>query len=104
MSFWQRLGSPWRRLGTTSTKAARASTRSAFALSKSLELKPIWCLFEGQVNDDLLWAGPTHTCLCGNNVFLLLAWFEEHKVAGYFTEAVCSSCWSVVRAPTEADE
>ena len=86
----------------SSALTALVSTPSVSERS-SAEPHPVWELFGGDTTNNLLFAGPTHECVCGNNVFLLLAWFEDKQIAGYFTEAVCSSCRSIVRAPTEAD-
>lgn len=85
----------------TALGIAPVSTRQAAASS----IRPISALFEIQPGGaDYLWAGPTHECVCGNNVFHLLVWFEENEVAGYFTEMVCAFCGSLQRAPTLADE
>lgn len=85
----------------TALVTAPVSTRRAEASS----IRPISALFEIQPGGaDYLWAGPTHECVCGNNVFHLLVWFEDREVAGYFTEMICAFCGSMQRAPTLADE
>lgn len=53
---------------------------------------------------DYMWAGPVHECPCGCDLFHILAKFEDGVVAFYFTDAICSSCGSILRAPTEIDE
>lgn len=54
---------------------------------------------------DYLFLGPTAKCICGCNVFHLLASFDDHgEISQYFTEAKCASCGSLVRAPTPIDE
>lgn len=62
-------------------------------------------LFETLESDapDYRWAGPTHECLCGGDLFAVAARFYEGKVAFYFTDARCLTCGSHLRAPTEAD-
>jgi len=53
---------------------------------------------------DYLFMGPMHACICGCNVFHILASFGEGEIVQYFTEAKCASCGSIVRAPTQIDE
>jgi len=54
---------------------------------------------------DLLWAGPTTMCLCGNEVFHALIWFnEDREIGGYFTEMMCAFCGSILRGATPVDE
>lgn len=53
---------------------------------------------------DYTWAGPLHECPCGCDLFHILAKFEDGQVVFYFTDAICSSCSSTLRAPTEIDE
>lgn len=85
----------------TALEIAPVSTRRA----ETSSIRPISALFEIEPGGaDYLWAGPTHECVCGNNVFHLLVWFEDKEVAGYFTEMICAFCGSIQRAPTLADE
>lgn len=57
-----------------------------------------------EVGSDLLWAGPTSVCPCGNHVFKALVWFgDDREISGYFTEMVCAFCGSVVRGVTPVD-
>lgn len=48
---------------------------------------------------------PTQTCPCGGNQFYITAWFSEdtYEVAGYLTDAMCSTCGALVTACTEID-
>jgi len=66
--------------------------------------KPIYNLFHiKDVGSDLLFLGPTKKCVCGNELFQALIWFDEtdNSIGGYFTEMVCVSCGSLVRGVTE---
>lgn len=54
---------------------------------------------------DLLFLGPTTECVCGNNVFHALIWFnEDREIGGYFTEMACAFCGSLIRGATAADK
>jgi len=66
---------------------------------------PITDLFEVEPNGpDLLFLGPTVRCVCGGDVFHALVWFDDdYRIAGYFTEMLCSHCGALVRGATEAD-
>lgn len=66
---------------------------------------PIHSLFEVDGNGpDLLFMGPTTKCVCENEVFHALVWFDEDRtIGGYFTEMVCAFCGALVRGATEAD-
>jgi len=49
--------------------------------------------------------GPTLFCACGGDGFYILAMFDEDRaVAGYFTDALCASCGTLLKAPTQADD
>ena len=65
--------------------------------------RPISDLFR-HVGPDHRWAGPTHECLCGSSLFLLLASFHENKVGMYFLEMMCANCGALLIAPTEIDQ
>lgn len=100
-SWLSRTSSRLGRSIRTALAIAPASTRQAELSS----IRPISALFEIEPGGaDYLWAGPTHECVCGNNVFHLLVWFEDREVAGYFTEMICAFCGSIQRAPTLADD
>ena len=47
---------------------------------------------------------PTHTCVCGCNVFETLVSFDEGKVAWYTLNGYCYACNNKVTLPTEIDE
>lgn len=70
-------------------------TSSAHSIAELFQVEP--------GGEDLLWAGPTHACLCGNSVFHVLAWFSDYELQGYMTEAVCAFCGSSLRVPTPLD-
>lgn len=91
-------GSFSRRSYTVAAVAATASTGSAATRS-------IRELFTPENHGaDLTWAGPLHECLCGCDLFHIMARFESGQVAQYFTDAVCTACGSWLVAPTEIDE
>lgn len=53
---------------------------------------------------DYMFMGPLSRCICGCNVFHILASFDDDgEIAQYFTEAKCASCGSLLRAPTPVD-
>lgn len=53
---------------------------------------------------DLLFLGPTTECMCGNNVFHALVWFnQDREIAGWFTEMACAFCGSLIRGATPVD-
>lgn len=53
---------------------------------------------------DLLFLGPTTECVCGNNVFHALMWFnDDREIAGWFTEMACAFCGSLIRGATPVD-
>lgn len=57
-----------------------------------------------QITADYRDMGPTLECPCGCDGFYILAIFgEDRSIAGYFTDAICSNCWSILKAPTQAD-
>lgn len=72
-------------------------------MSKKNVTYPITDLLRVEETDDLRFAGPTSECLCGNNLFGILATFEDGVVATYFTDAKCVVCGALVRVPTEID-
>lgn len=102
MTSWlRRTSSELVRSIRTALGIAPASTRQAEISS----IQPISALFSIEPGGaDYLWAGPQHECVCGNNVFHLLVWFQDREVAGYFTEMVCAFCGAIQRAPTLADD
>lgn len=52
---------------------------------------------------DYRWVGPTHECLCGENLFQIVAAFDARQVCFYLTEGLCWSCGAKVTVPTEID-
>ena len=65
--------------------------------------KPITDLFTVDKNGvDLLFMGPTDTCVCGCQVFHALIWFDETRsIGGYFTAMVCVACSALIRGVTQ---
>lgn len=53
---------------------------------------------------DYTWAGPQHTCLCGNDTLAVAARFDDNRISFYFLDARCLSCGSYLTVPTEADD
>ena len=43
-------------------------------------------------------------CICGCEVFVMLAGFSEGEIAFYFLDAECASCGSMVTLPTPKKE
>jgi uncharacterized protein YbjT (DUF2867 family) len=68
--------------------------------------KPWSALFSTLQEDgpDHRWAGPTHMCLCGCDLFALACRFHEGEVAFYFLDARCLACGAYLTAPTEDDD
>lgn len=54
--------------------------------------------------DDYTQFGPVHECLCGGNLFIMLGFFDDGEVSGYFTEGRCAGCGANVTLPTEIDQ
>jgi hypothetical protein len=52
---------------------------------------------------DYRWAGPTESCLCGNDSFACIVRFESQEIAMYFTDVRCLLCGAYLIAPTEVD-
>lgn len=71
---------------------------------RPLHPRPITELLRIEQTGDYRWAGPTSKCLCGNELFGLLATFEDGEIAMYFTDGLCVICGVLVRLPTEGDD
>lgn len=67
---------------------------------------PIEFIFETEPGEDLLFAGPTTTCMCGGQIFHALVWFdrETREVGGRILEMKCAECFALVKGPTPIDE
>lgn len=52
---------------------------------------------------DLRGFGPVHECLCGSNLFQIVAAFDAGEVCFYLTEGICWECGAKVTVPTEID-
>jgi len=101
MGMWDQLRSRRRRrerCTRTAQGIATASTTSgtSSAITDLLILEP--------GGADLLFMGPTMECVCGNNVFHALVWFnDEREIGGWFTEMACAFCGSLIRGATPVD-
>ena len=85
----------------SSMRNAKAAPASTLQVERILSVRDmIGC----HITDDLTNFGPVHQCACGCEVFIVLAWFNDGEVAGYFTDSICSGCHSAVTIPTEADD
>lgn len=42
-------------------------------------------------------------CVCGCDVFVMLAGFSDNELAFYFTDGECAGCGSMVTLPTPVD-
>jgi len=47
---------------------------------------------------------PTHTCICGGEVFYLKATFKDSEISQYLLDMQCANCGSLATAPTPIDE
>lgn len=47
---------------------------------------------------------PTHTCICGSDLWNLKVMFENNEIALYFLDMECALCGSKATAPTPVDE
>ncbi len=52
---------------------------------------------------DLRDMGPLHTCVCGSDLWHVLARFEEGVIVYYYLDMKCSDCGALAKAPTEID-
>ena len=46
---------------------------------------------------------PTHKCVCGNGLFVMIGSFEDSELAFYFLDAECLNCGNLVTLPTPVD-
>jgi hypothetical protein len=46
---------------------------------------------------------PTHTCVCGSQIFYVKAVFEDYEIATYFLDMQCAECGNLATAPTPLD-
>lgn len=65
-----------------------------------------WSDLLGKIPDgpDYKFAGPTHECLCGNDLLVVLATFHDGGISGYVTDGRCVSCGAHLMLPTEVDD
>lgn len=89
----------WQRLINTVKRPATAAMRITF-----VQPVPIHeLLLDLPAGDNMLPLGPTSECLCGSDLFVVVAWFRDKDMAGWFTDARCLACGTVLRAPTPVD-
>ena len=46
---------------------------------------------------------PTHTCVCGSQIFYVKAVFDNYEIATYFLDMQCAECGNLATAPTPVD-
>lgn len=46
---------------------------------------------------------PTHECICGCNVFKIVAWFEDYEMVGHSLTGYCYGCGAKLTVPCEVD-
>lgn len=46
---------------------------------------------------------PTHTCVCGSDIWYVKTVFENYEIATYFLDMLCASCGNLATAPTLVD-
>jgi hypothetical protein len=67
--------------------------------------KPVKVAFnEMPDGPDYTWAGPQHTCLCGNDTLAVAARFSDNEISFYFLDGRCLTCGSYLIVPTEGDD
>lgn len=44
-----------------------------------------------------------HECVCGSNLWRILASFEDYELTVYFTDAECAVCGTRAKVPTPLD-
>ena len=47
---------------------------------------------------------PTHSCICGSNVWYVKSVFEDYEISQYFLDMICSQCGALATAPTLIDK
>ena len=47
---------------------------------------------------------PSHTCICGSQIWNVQVVFEDHEIATYFLDMECANCGSLATAPTPVDK
>jgi hypothetical protein len=46
----------------------------------------------------------THECMCGSNLWHIVATFEDYDIAMYFEDMQCVACGSRAQAPCPLDD
>lgn len=98
---------PTARTGDQKLSSRLKRTKSAPGATAPTSLhNPIEFIFETEPGEDLLFAGPTTTCMCGGQMFHALVWFdsETREVGGRILEMKCAECFALVKGPTPIDE
>lgn len=47
---------------------------------------------------------PTHSCICGSEVFYVKTVFDNYEIGTYFLDMICAECGSLATAPTLLDK
>lgn len=64
---------------------------------------------DGMYDDDFdknamdLRGTPTHSCICGSNIWNVRVIFEDFEIGQYFLDMECAACGSLATAPTLLD-
>ena len=56
------------------------------------------------IGADLRGLGPIHVCMCGSQVFNVMAAFEDYELVWYFLDATCVNCGNLVTVPCSVDK
>ena len=94
-------------LGESKSSSPLKRTNSApDVTARTSYSNPIEFIFETEPGEDLLFAGPTTTCMCGGQMFHALVWFDQEtrEVGGRILEMKCAECFALVKGPTPIDE
>jgi hypothetical protein len=46
----------------------------------------------------------THVCICGGNLWKILATFDDYEIAMYSLEMYCAECGAKAKTPTPLDK
>lgn len=89
-----------------SSSLLRRTKSAPDATARTSYSNPIEFIFETEPGEDLLFAGPTTTCVCGGQMFHALVWFdsETREVGGRILEMKCAECFALVKGPTPVDK
>lgn len=46
---------------------------------------------------------PSHTCICGSDMWRVIVMFDDYEISTYFLDMECFSCGTRATAPTPID-